>query len=85
MSDQLMEVLLRVLEVQSATVLEEALLAVGSLAEVIGKPFTKYLKQLYPRIKTGLENFRQYQVNTSAKSMVFIFSFADSVAICHGF
>jgi len=56
------QVLLRVLAARSATVHEEAMLAVGALAHATGEGFEKYTTALYPFIELGLKNHEEYEV-----------------------
>lgn len=66
MADQLLKILIRVLSFQAASVVEEAMLALGSLADCLGKEgkavALQHMDQIFPHIKTGLQNFREYQV-----------------------
>jgi importin subunit beta-1 len=59
---QIMETLLRIFQFRSATVHEEAMLAVGSLTYATGKQFVKYLPQFSQYLKTGLTNYLEWQV-----------------------
>ena len=59
-SDQLMT-LLQVFACRSATVLEEALLAVGALVNTMGTDFLKYMDAFFPYIETGLQNFTEHR------------------------
>ncbi|CAL4982818.1 unnamed protein product [Urochloa decumbens] len=61
-ADQMMDLFLRLLASQNATMHEEAMLAIGALAYVVGPNFAKYMAQLYPYLEMGLRNFREYQV-----------------------
>jgi len=61
-ADNIMQVLLRVLAARSATVHEEAMLAVGALAYATGEGFEKYMTALYPFIEVGLKNHEEYEV-----------------------
>lgn len=51
-----MQVLLRVFGCRSATVHEEALLAVGALTYACGHSFIKYMDAFFPVLSTGLTN-----------------------------
>ena len=55
LSDQLMSLFLQVFACRSATVLEEALLAVGALVNAMGTEFLKYMDAFFPYIETGLQ------------------------------
>lgn len=74
MADQLLKILIRVLSFQSASVVEEAMLALGSLADCLGKEgkgiALQYMDQIFPHIKTGLQNFREYQVCTALLAVI---------------
>ena len=61
-SDNLMTAFLRVLANRSATVHEEAMLAVGALAHSVGKDFEKYMEALYPFVEVGLKNHEEFSV-----------------------
>ena len=61
-ADELMKCFLGVFQCQSASVHEEAMLAIGSLADAIGKDFAKYMPAFLPYLDVGLKNFREYQV-----------------------
>lgn len=69
-SDQLMTLFLQVFACRSATVLEEALLAVGALVNAMGADFLKYMDAFFPYIETGLQNFTEYQVCTETVEVV---------------
>ncbi|EFJ08161.1 hypothetical protein SELMODRAFT_185511 [Selaginella moellendorffii] len=47
---------------RSATVHEEAMLAIGALADAIGVEFGKYMQEFYRYLEMGLQNFEEYQV-----------------------
>ncbi|KAH7538258.1 hypothetical protein FEM48_Zijuj03G0180200 [Ziziphus jujuba var. spinosa] len=61
-ADQIMGLFLRVFACRSATVHEEAMLAIGALAYATGPGFTKYMPEFYKYIEMGLQNFEEYQV-----------------------
>ncbi|KAI5065929.1 hypothetical protein GOP47_0018553 [Adiantum capillus-veneris] len=61
-ADQMMGIFLRVFACRSATVHEEAMLAIGALAYVTGGEFLKYMQQFYQYLEMGLQNFEEYQV-----------------------
>jgi importin subunit beta-1 len=50
------QVLLRVFACRSATVHEEALLAVGAFTYATGKQFVKYMDSFFPVLLQGLTN-----------------------------
>lgn len=60
--DNIMRGLLQVLQVKNATAHEEAFLAVGALADILGADFEKYTTALIPFLMAGLRNFESYQV-----------------------
>lgn len=62
LSSQIMETLLRIFSFRSATVHEEAMLAVGSFSYAVGRQFVKYLPQFSQYLKTGLTNYLEWQV-----------------------
>ncbi|CAI0397470.1 unnamed protein product [Linum tenue] len=61
-ADQIMGLFLRVFACKSATVHEEAMLAIGSLAYACGPEFAKYMPEFYKYLEMGLQNFEEYQV-----------------------
>ncbi|XP_050223464.1 importin subunit beta-1-like [Mercurialis annua] len=61
-ADQIMGLFLRVFACRSATVHEEAMLAIGALAYVTGPDFAKYMSEFYKYLEMGLQNFEEYQV-----------------------
>lgn len=61
-ADQMMSLFLRVFACRSATVHEEAMLAIGALAYTTGPDFAKYMPEFYKYLETGLQNFEEYQV-----------------------
>ncbi|EFJ12281.1 hypothetical protein SELMODRAFT_158150 [Selaginella moellendorffii] len=61
-ADQMMGLFLRVFACRSATVHEEAMLAIGALADAIGVEFGKYMQEFYRYLEMGLQNFEEYQV-----------------------
>lgn len=62
LADNMMHALLAVINCRSATVHEEALLAIGALADACEGGFEKYMQALFPVLQTGLKNYEQYQV-----------------------
>ncbi|KAI5568470.1 hypothetical protein POPTR_012G017500v4 [Populus trichocarpa] len=60
--DQIMGLFLRVFACRSATVHEEAMLAIGALAYATGPDFAKYMPEFYKYLEMGLQNFEEYQV-----------------------
>ncbi|KAI3815695.1 hypothetical protein L1987_15374 [Smallanthus sonchifolius] len=61
-ADQIMNLFLRVFACRSATVHEEAMLAIGALAYSMGSDFAKYMPEFYKYLEMGLQNFEEYQV-----------------------
>ncbi|XP_010267533.1 PREDICTED: importin subunit beta-1-like [Nelumbo nucifera] len=61
-ADQMMSLFLRVFACRSATVHEEAMLAIGALAYATGSEFAKYMPEFYKYLEMGLQNFEEYQV-----------------------
>ncbi|KAL5539334.1 hypothetical protein UlMin_024316 [Ulmus minor] len=61
-ADQIMGLFLSVFACRSATVHEEAMLAIGALAYVTGSDFAKYMPEFYKYLEMGLQNFEEYQV-----------------------
>nr|GMC53313.1 importin subunit beta-1 [Ipomoea batatas]GMD02345.1 importin subunit beta-1 [Ipomoea batatas] len=61
-ADQIMSLFLRVFACRSATVHEEAMLAIGALAYAAGPDFAKYMPDFYKYLEMGLTNFEEYQV-----------------------
>eukprot|EP01018_Ginkgo_biloba_P007970 Gb_04236 [translate_table: standard] len=61
-ADQMMNIFLRIFSCRSATVHEEAMLAIGALAYATGVEFGKYMQEFYRYLEMGLQNFEEYQV-----------------------
>ncbi|KAF9602487.1 hypothetical protein IFM89_028501 [Coptis chinensis] len=61
-ADQMMGLFLRVFACRSATVHEEAMLAIGALAYATGVDFAKYMPEFFKYLEMGLQNFEEYQV-----------------------
>ncbi|ONI25671.1 hypothetical protein PRUPE_2G313900 [Prunus persica] len=61
-ADQIMGLFLRVFACRSATVHEEAMLAIGALAYTTGPDFAKYMPEFYKYLEMGLQNFEEYQI-----------------------
>jgi importin subunit beta-1 len=53
---------LRVFSCHSATVHEEAMLAIGALAYATGPDFVKYMPELFKYLEAGMQNYEEYQV-----------------------
>ncbi|XP_077866996.1 importin subunit beta-1-like [Saccoglossus kowalevskii] len=72
-SDTVMTVLLQMFNSSSGRaggVQEDALMAVGTLVEVIGTEFIKYMEAFKPYLALGLKNFVEYQVCLAAIGLV---------------
>lgn len=61
-ADKIMTLFLRVFACRSSTVHEEAMLAIGALAYACGPNFENYMREFYPYLEMGLQNFEEYQV-----------------------
>ncbi|KAM3400340.1 hypothetical protein ACQJBY_005304 [Aegilops geniculata] len=61
-ADQLMFLFLRVFACHGSTVHEEAMLAIGVLADAIGPDFVKYMPEFFKYLEAGLQNHEEYQV-----------------------
>ncbi|XP_051142543.1 importin subunit beta-1-like [Andrographis paniculata] len=61
-ADQVMGLFLQVFASRSATVHEEAMLAIGAFAYATGQNFAKYMPDFYQYLEMGLQNFEEYQV-----------------------
>ena len=61
-ADQMMALFLQMFACRSATVHEEAMLAIGALAYATGPEFVKYMPEFYTYLEMGLQNFEEYQV-----------------------
>ncbi|KAL3604962.1 hypothetical protein D5086_005821 [Populus alba] len=60
-ADHIVGLFLRVCACRSATVHEEAMLAIGALTSATGPDFAKYMPEFYKYLEMGLQNF-EYQV-----------------------
>ena len=69
-SDNLMILLLEVLKFQNATVHEEALLCIGSIATVLQSDFSKYMNSFMPFLMSGLNSTQEAMVCTCAVGVV---------------
>jgi len=73
-SDPIMTALLQMCQTSSATrtggVQEDALMAVGTLVEVLGEGFQKYMEAFKPFLLMGLKNTAEYQVCHAAVGLV---------------
>lgn len=68
--ERMMELFLKVFQTRSATVHEEALMAVGAVANALENEFEKYLNHFSPWLLQGLNNFQEYQVCAVAVGVV---------------
>jgi len=62
LADRLMQLFLEVFNSNNSTVHEEALMAVGAVANGVEKGFEKYMPHFRPFLMRGLGNFAQHQV-----------------------
>lgn len=62
LADRLMQLFLEVFNSNSSTVHEEALMAVGAVANGVEKGFDKYMPHFRPFLMRGLSNHAQHQV-----------------------
>lgn len=69
-ADNIMHCLLQVLQSKNASAHEEAFLAIGALADVMGADFEKYIKHLHQFLMNGLRNHEAYQVCQTAVGVV---------------
>lgn len=69
-ADKLMMLFLQVFSNTSATVHEEALMAVGAVANSLELHFEKYVPHFFPFLKLGLQNAEDYQVCIIAVGIV---------------
>lgn len=70
-ADRMMEGYLQVFRLGgSAVVLEEALLAVGAVADTTGKGFSRYMQHFMPVLAQALSNLEHYQVCSIAVTVV---------------
>ncbi|KAF3782494.1 Importin subunit beta-1 [Nymphaea thermarum] len=61
-SDQLMSLFIRVLACRSSAVHEEAMLAIGALAYLVGENFIKHMQDLSSFLEMGLRNYDEHEV-----------------------
>lgn len=69
-ADKLMALFLQVFSVKSASVHEEALMAVGALANAVESDFEKYMGHFRPFLTMGLKNYEDHQVCAVAVGVV---------------
>ena len=69
-ADAFMVLFIRVLGSKNATVHEEALMAIGALANRVHEQFDKYIAAITPFLFTGLRNEKEYKVCTVAVGLV---------------
>merc|ERR1719312_351271 len=55
---------------QSSLVQEDALMAIGTLIEVTGKHFAKYMDNFWPYLVASLQNHEEYSVCAAAVGIV---------------
>lgn len=61
-ADNIFGTLLHIFRNRSATVHEEAMLAVGSFTYACGSNFTKYMPEFFTYLRVGLQNYQEWQV-----------------------
>lgn len=69
-ADKMMALFLQVFSVKSASVHEEALMAVGALANAVESDFEKYMAHFRPYLNMGLKNYEEHQVCAVAVGVV---------------
>jgi importin subunit beta-1 len=70
-SDAVMTALIQMMNLQRTSgVQEDALMAVGTLIEVLGEGFMKYMPNFCPYLAAGLQNHAEYQVCSAAVGLV---------------
>lgn len=69
-SDRIMTLLLQVFSSKSASVHEEALMAVGAVANAVEGDFEKYMPHFRPFLVLGLRNFEEHTVCTISVGVV---------------
>jgi len=69
-ADKMMALYLQVFNYKNATVHEEALMAVGALANAVDVDFEKYMSHFRQHLNVGLRNVDEYQVCTVAVGVV---------------
>jgi len=69
-ADKMMTLFLQVFSAKSASVHEEALMAVGAIANAVEADFEKYMSHFRPYLAYGLKNYEEYQVCSVAVGVV---------------
>jgi len=69
-ADQMMTLFLQVFNARSASVHEEALMAVGAVANAVEGDFEKYMGHFRPFLMVGLKNYEEHQVCAVAVGVV---------------
>ncbi|KAG8465477.1 hypothetical protein KFE25_002784 [Diacronema lutheri] len=69
-ADRLMQLFLEVFNSKNATVHEEALMAVGAVANGVARQFEKYMPHFRPFLILGLQNHEQHQVCSVAVGVI---------------
>ena len=69
-SDAIMQALLQMFNGKTGGVQEDALMAVGTLIEVLGLGFTKYMDAFRPYLIIGLKNHTEVQVCSAAVGLI---------------
>lgn len=70
MDQRMMELFLKVLQSPSTATHEEALMAVGAVANVLEKDFEMYFTAFIPSLMKSLENYQEYSVCSAAVGIV---------------
>lgn len=69
-ADRMMTLFLRVFSSKNASVHEEALMAIGALANAVESDFERYMAHFKPFLIQGLRNYEEYQVCSVAVGVV---------------
>lgn len=69
-ADPMMQMFLKVFAACPSTVHEEGLMAVGAIANVVGKGFAKYMQHFAHFLLVGLKSYQEYQVCNIAVGVV---------------
>jgi importin subunit beta-1 len=69
-SDEMMNLFLQVFNSKNASVHEEALMAIGAIANAVESDFEKYMAHFRPFLIMGLKNYQEYQVCAVAVGVV---------------
>lgn len=69
-ADRMMQLFLQVFNAKSASVHEEALMAIGAIANAVEGDFDKYMNHFRPYLTLGLRNYEDHQVCAVAVGVV---------------